>query len=209
MVLARLQVHVLVLAGTDQQDIREHSLNRIVVASCYRCCTNPRFGRPSTRRLELVHAPVVNIREHVSWVHLDKQAATSKAKRPDSGGGTACFPAQPLQRRRVAINPNVWLGRGDRRNSCCVTLAGAGNTSTWWNASPPLAGTWPVDKTFSHVDCAACILTPKMTAVGTHPGITFGLTRSGNVSGMWQLQGASERKPRYIIEDLCWDARSW
>ena len=107
------------------------------------------------------------------------------------------FLHKPLQRRRVADqSERAGRGRRDRRHSCgadaCRTPA---NTSIMVEREPTIGGHMAkFDKTFPTLDCAACILTPKMTAVGTHPehhaldllgsGERFGLRR--------QLQGASE-----------------
>jgi len=61
------------------------------------------------------------------------------------------------------------------------------------------------DKTFPTLDCAACILTPKMTAVKLHPNIklmTYSTVESveGSV-GNYRVK--IRRKPRYIDESLC------
>lgn len=62
--------------------IREHNLNRVVVASC-----TPKIHEPTFRAcvadagLNPYLFEMVNIREHVSWVHQgQKEAATAKAK---------------------------------------------------------------------------------------------------------------------------------
>ena len=61
------------------------------------------------------------------------------------------------------------------------------------------------DKTFPTLDCAACILTPKMSAVRAHENITL-----WTYSEVVKVEGyvgnytvTVRRKPRYIIEDLC------
>jgi heterodisulfide reductase subunit A len=61
------------------------------------------------------------------------------------------------------------------------------------------------DKTFPTLDCAACILTPKMTAVKLNPNIkllTYSTVESveGSV-GNYRVK--IRRKPRYIDEELC------
>ena len=62
-----------------------------------------------------------------------------------------------------------------------------------------------LDKTFPTLDCSACILTPKMTDVKAHPNITLWtyseVTEVGGFVGNFEVK--VERKPRYIIEDLC------
>ena len=65
-----------------KNDIKEHNLNRVVVASC-----SPRLHEPTFRRtleeagLNKYLFEMANIREHCSWVHLhEKDKATEKAK---------------------------------------------------------------------------------------------------------------------------------
>ncbi len=63
-----------------RQAITEHSLDRIVVASC-----SPRLHEPTFRKcaaqagLNPFMAEMANIREHCSWVHADRIEATGKA----------------------------------------------------------------------------------------------------------------------------------
>jgi len=61
------------------------------------------------------------------------------------------------------------------------------------------------DKTFPTLDCAACILTPKMSAVRSHPNITLWtyaeVTKVDGYVGNYQVRVL--RHPRYIDEDLC------
>ncbi len=62
--------------------IKEHNLNRIVVAACTPRTHEPTF-RDSLREagLNQYYVDMANIREHCSWVHSkDKDAATKKAK---------------------------------------------------------------------------------------------------------------------------------
>ena len=61
------------------------------------------------------------------------------------------------------------------------------------------------DKTFPTLDCAACILTPKMVSAGTHPNITL-LTWSEveKVEGyVGNFTVTVRKKARYVNEDLC------
>jgi heterodisulfide reductase subunit A len=61
------------------------------------------------------------------------------------------------------------------------------------------------DKTFPTLDCAACILTPKMSTVGSHPNITlWTYSEVAKVEGfVGNYKVTVKRKPRYIIEDAC------
>ena len=62
-----------------------------------------------------------------------------------------------------------------------------------------------LDKTFPTLDCSACILTPKMTLVGSHPHIEL-LTYSEieEVSGyIGNFKVKIRKKARYIDMDKC------
>ena len=61
------------------------------------------------------------------------------------------------------------------------------------------------DKTFPTLDCAACILTPKMTQVRNHPNITlWTMSEVDQVDGfVGNYEVKVRHRPRYIIEDAC------
>jgi heterodisulfide reductase subunit A len=61
------------------------------------------------------------------------------------------------------------------------------------------------DKTFPTLDCAMCVLSPKMSAVGKHPNINlWTYSEVVKVDGfVGNFKVTVRRKPRYIIEDLC------
>src|SRR3974390_3813309 len=62
-----------------QQDIRDHDLNRIVVASCSPLLHEHTFrGAVERGGLNPFYFHMVNIREHDSWVHTDRAEATEK-----------------------------------------------------------------------------------------------------------------------------------
>jgi len=61
------------------------------------------------------------------------------------------------------------------------------------------------DKTFPTLDCSACILTPKMSAVRSHPNITlWTYSEVAEVSGfVGNFKVKVKRKPRYVDEEMC------
>lgn len=61
------------------------------------------------------------------------------------------------------------------------------------------------DKTFPTLDCAACILTPKMSAVRSHPNIIlWSYSEVNQVDGyVGNFKVKVRRKPRYVDEELC------
>jgi heterodisulfide reductase subunit A len=61
------------------------------------------------------------------------------------------------------------------------------------------------DKTFPTLDCAACILTPRMVSAGTHPHINlFTWSEVENVSGyVGNFTVTIRKKARFVNEELC------
>jgi heterodisulfide reductase subunit A len=80
-----------------------------------------------------------------------------------------------LERKKVPIDPHVLVvGGGIAGIHAALTLANAGKKVHLVEREPTIGGHMAMfDKTFPTLDCAACILTPKMSAVKTHPNITL------------------------------------
>ena len=203
---------VRVLTVTDQPHaktaLHEHKLNRVVVASCSPLLHEATFHRALARAgLNPFLLQMVNIREHVSWVHLDKKAATEKAQDLVRAAIRRVSLHKPLQKRRVEINPSVLVvGGGIAGIHAALTLAEAGKQVYLVEREPTIGGHMAkFDKTFPTLDCAACILTPKMTAVGSHPNIklwTYSeVVKVDGYVGNYKVR--VKHKPRYINGDLC------
>jgi heterodisulfide reductase subunit A len=191
-----------------EQDIADHKLTRVVVASCSPLLHEATFRRALGRAgLNPFFLQMVNIREHVSWVHLDKKAATEKAQDLVRAAVRRVALHKPLQKRRVDINPSVLVvGGGIAGIHAALTLADAGKQVYMVEREPTIGGHMAMfDKTFPTLDCAACILTPKMTAVGSHPNIklwTYSeVVKVDGYVGNYKVQ--VKHKPRYVIDDLC------
>jgi len=191
-----------------QQDIREHGLNRIVVASCSPLLHEHTF-RTATQRggLNPFYFQMVNIREHDSWVHTDKREATEKAKALAHAAVHRVRFHKPLEVNRVSIHPDVLIvGAGIAGIHAALTLANAGKKVTLIERDATIGGHMAkFDKTFPTLDCSACILTPKMSAVKSHPNITLlTLTEVSQVEGyVGNYTVTLKTKPRYVIEDAC------
>ncbi len=191
-----------------QQDIREHGLNRIVVAACSPLMHEATFRKAAARAgLNPFHVHMVNIREHDSWVHEDRRAATEKAKDLIRAGVRRVAYHRPLESQRVPIHPDVLIvGGGIAGIHAALTLANAGKHVYLVERKPTIGGHMAMfDKTFPTLDCAACILTPKMTAVKAHPNITlWTYSEVVKVEGyVGNYHVTVKRKPRYVNEELC------
>ncbi|MCS7316433.1 MAG: FAD-dependent oxidoreductase, partial [Bryobacterales bacterium] len=188
-------------------DVAEHGLNRVVVAAC-----SPHLHEHTFRKaceeagLNPYLCHMVNIREHDSWVHSG-EAATAKARDLVRAAVQRVVWNQPLERRTIPIKQSVLVvGGGIAGIHAALTLANAGKKVYLVEREPTIGGHMAMfDKTFPTLDCAACILTPKMTAVRSHPNIT--LWTYSEVIGVEGYVGDFKvqvrRKPRYVIEDLC------
>ena len=190
------------------QDIQEHRLNRIVVAACSPLLHEKTF-RQATQKggLNPFYFQMVNIREHDSWVHTDRQEATRKAMSLTRAAIQRVAIHKPLEVKKVPINPNVLIvGGGIAGIHAALVMANAGKQVYLVEREPTIGGHMAkFDKTFPTLDCAACVLSPKMAAVGSHPNITlWSYSEVVKVDGyVGNFKIAVKRKPRYIIEDLC------
>jgi heterodisulfide reductase subunit A len=191
-----------------QQDIRDGRINRAVVASCSPLMHEVTFRRTMTQAGGNPFLfQMANIREHVSWVTLDNDAATEKAMSLISAAVERVVHHQPLQPTRVPVHPEVLVvGGGIAGIHAALTMADSGKKVYLVEREPSIGGHMAkFDKTFPTLDCSACILTPKMSAVRAHPNIT--LWSYSEVIGVEGFVGNFKvkvrRKPRYIIEERC------
>ncbi len=157
--------------------IKEHSLNRVVVASC-----TPRTHEPVFRAcveeagLNRYLYDQVNLREHVSWVHMDDHdLATMKAQELVAMAVERVRYLEPLERKAVdVIQSAAVIGGGVAGISAALDLANAGFETHLIESRPTIGGQMALlDKVFPQNDCAICILGPIMSKVGQHPKINL------------------------------------
>jgi len=191
-----------------KEDIKEQGLNRVVVASC-----SPRMHEPTFRRacqdagLNQYLFEMANIREHCSWVHEDKEKATEKAKALVSAAVRRVLYHESLETREVPVNPNTLVvGGGIAGIQAAIEIADSGHQVYLVEKEPSIGGHMAkFDKTFPTLDCAACILTPKMTTAGQHPYIRLmSYSEVTEVSGyVGNFKAKIKRKARYVDESKC------
>ncbi|NHJ06166.1 MAG: FAD-dependent oxidoreductase [Candidatus Heimdallarchaeota archaeon] len=191
-----------------QEDIVEHKLNRIVVASC-----SPRMHEETFRKtvqkagLNKYLFEMANIREQVSWVTDNTEKATEKAKNLVRMAASRASLLQPLEPNIVTGVPKALvIGGGIAGISSALTLADLEIDTILIEREPTIGGKMAqLDKTFPTQDCSACILTPKMADVIDHPRITL-LTQSEvkNVSGyVGNFEVDILKKSRFIDPEKC------
>ena len=190
------------------QDIKDHKLERLVVAACSPNLHEETFRKAAAKGgLNPFFFQMVNIREHASWVHTDKIAATLKVMDLSRAAVARVRYHHALDKKRVPVDPNVLVvGGGIAGIHAALTLANAGKQVTLVEREATIGGHMALfDKTFPTLDCAACILTPKMSAVKSHPNIRlWSYSEVEKVEGyVGNYKVKVKRKPRYVNEDLC------
>lgn len=191
-----------------RKDIQELSLDRVVVASCSPLMHEVTFMKTcESAGLNRYLFQMANIREHCSWVHRDKKQATQKAKRLVAAAVRRVVWNEPLETKKVRINPaTLIVGGGVAGIQAALEISESGNEVYLVEKEPSIGGRMAVlDKTFPTLDCSACILTPKMVSVGQRANIHL-LSHSEveAVSGsIGNFKVRIKRKPRYIDETKC------
>lgn len=191
-----------------KDDIAAMDLNRIVVAAC-----SPTMHEVTFRRvcqdsgINPYLFEMANIREQCAWVTEDKEKATEKAKSLLSAAVWRVFYQQPLATREVSINPSAMVvGGGIAGIQAALKIADAGYKVYLVEREPTIGGHMAqLDKTFPTLDCSSCILTPKMTLVGSHPNIELmAYSEVDEVSGyIGNFKIKIRKKAKYVDEERC------
>ncbi len=163
-------------AGQDliKRDIQENGVNRVVVAACSPLMHEPTFraaGEEAGLNPYLVH--IANIREQCAWVHEDRVAGTAKAKSLVNGAVARVAFHEPLEATRADVNPTTLIvGGGIAGIEAALNISDAGHEVYVVERQSTIGGMMArFDKTFPTLDCAACILTPKMVAADRRENI--------------------------------------
>jgi heterodisulfide reductase subunit A len=191
-----------------QADIREHKLDRVVVAACSPLMHENTFRTAvAGAGLNRYHFEMANIREQVSWVTVDQLAATNKASALLRGAVARVRLHEALEMRRVPVTKRVMIvGGGIAGIEAALQIADAGFEVILVERESSIGGHMSqFDKTFPTLDCAACILTPKMVSVGKHPKIKLMTwTEVDEVKGyIGNFKVKLRKKARYVDTTLC------
>ena len=200
-------------ADPGQEEIRkaikEHKLNRVVVAAC-----SPRLHEPTFRRcvaeagLNPYLFEMANIREFSSWCHPSTpKEATEKAKDIVKMAVAKARLLQSLETMEVPVtNKALILGGGIAGISAALDLADMSFKVYLVERSESIGGHMAqLDKTFPTLDCSICIEGPKMVDVSRHPNIEIiSYADVLSVEGfVGNFKVKIRKNPRYIIAENC------
>jgi len=141
-----------------KEDIQEHGLNRIVIASC-----SPRLHEPTFRQMlkEAGVNPYVlemaNLREQCSWVHMNEPgAATEKATDLVKMAISRARLLEPLKEETLPLTKKTLvIGGGVAGIQAALDLADNGFDVVVVEKAPSIGGKMAqLDKTFPTMDCS-------------------------------------------------------
>jgi len=159
-----------------KEKIKEYGLDRIVIVSC-----SPSLHEKTFRKcvedagINPYLVEMANIREHCSWVHRDREKATQKAIELVKIAVAKVWRNRPLEKTYIPIEKKVLvIGAGIAGIQAAIDIAFANFKVVLVEREPSIGGRMAqFDKTFPTLDCAACILTPKMVTVSQNEHITI------------------------------------
>ncbi len=191
-----------------KESIKEHKLTGLVICSC-----SPRMHEATFRKtaeqagINPYMVEIANIREQCSWIHKDMAVGTEKAI---VLGRTAVAKVNlnaPLTAGESPVTKRALvIGGGIAGIQTALDIADAGFEVDIVETKPTIGGKMAqIDKTFPTLDCAACILTPKMVDVAQHEKIKiYSYSEVVDVRGfVGNFDVTIKKKARFVKEDVC------
>ncbi|MCJ7423222.1 CoB--CoM heterodisulfide reductase iron-sulfur subunit A family protein [Candidatus Bathyarchaeota archaeon] len=189
--------------------IREHKLDRVIVAGCSPRLYEQTFQRCVSRaELNPWLFEMANIREFSSYCHRDKpKAATEKAKDIVKMAVAKARLLEPLEPVELPMTKKVMvIGGGIAGINAALDLADMGFKVYMVEKTETIGGYMALlDKTFPTLDCSICIEGPKMVDVGRHPNIEIisyaDVLKVNGYIGNFKVR--IRKNPRYVIAANC------
>ena len=188
--------------------IKNEKLTGVVVCSC-----SPRMHEATFRKaaasvgLNSYMVEIANIREQCSWIHKDKVEATEKAIILGRAAIAKVLLNTPLTAgESPVVKRALVIGGGIAGIQTALDIAEAGFEVDIVEKKPTIGGKMTqIDKTFPTLDCAACILTPKMVDCAQNEKIKiYSYSEVDSVSGfVGNFTVKIKRKARFVDETKC------
>jgi len=191
-----------------QDTIKKENLSGVVVCSC-----SPRMHEKTFRKaaeeagLNPYLVECANIREQCAWVHKDMAQATEKAVALGRAAIAKVNLNTPLKDGESPVEKRALvIGGGIAGMQAALDIAEAGFPVDIVEKSTTIGGTMAkLDKTFPTLDCASCIMTPRMVECAQHPNINIiSFAEVQKVSGfVGNFIVEINKKARFVDEDKC------
>ncbi|MCS7114867.1 MAG: hydrogenase iron-sulfur subunit [Nitrososphaerota archaeon] len=187
--------------------IKSNNLNRVVVAACTPRMHLQTFQSVLERAgLNPYMLEFVNIREQCSWVHGPRASenATRKAVSLIRGGYERSMELEPLEPISTKCSREILIvGGGIAGITAALELGNLGYKVHLVEKNPTIGGNMAkLTKVFPTLDCAQCILTPKMAEAARNPNIR--ILTNAEVKGISGYVGNFKVKvtvkPRFVKE---------
>ena len=191
-----------------QESIRKYNLTGVVICSC-----SPRMHENTFRKtcekagLNPYMVEIANIREQCSWIHKDMETATEKAVILGRAAIAKVHLNAPLTAGTSPVKKRALvIGGGIAGIQTALDIADAGFDVDIVEKEPTIGGKMTqIDKTFPTLDCAACILTPKMVDAAQNEKIhIYSYSEVSSVKGfVGNFKVTIKKKARYVDEVKC------
>ena len=188
--------------------IKEYGLTGVVICSC-----SPRMHEATFRKavasvgLNPYMLEVANVREQCSWIHKDKAVATEKAIILGRAAIAKVQLNAPLQAgESPVVKRALVIGGGIAGIQTALDIAEAGFDVDIVEKTPTIGGKMAqIDKTFPTLDCASCIVTPKMVDCSQNEKIhIYSYSEVEDVKGfVGNFTVKIKKKARYVDENKC------
>ncbi|MFV2014980.1 MAG: FAD-dependent oxidoreductase, partial [Candidatus Heimdallarchaeota archaeon] len=191
-----------------QDAVKEHGLDRFVVASCSPRLHGETFARTAEQiGMNRYMVEMANIREHCSWVHqTEKDLATQKASELAEMAISKIKLNEPLETVRVPMaKSTLIIGAGIGGIQAALDLADSGFKVYLVEKESTIGGNMAlIDKTFPTIDCSICILGPKMNDVKHNDNIELiTLAEVESISGFVGCYEVTVKQKARYVTDAC------
>ena len=188
--------------------IKDNALTGVVVCSCSPRMHEATFRKTATAAgLNPYMVEIANIREQVSWIHKNVEEATEKAIILGRAAIAKVHLNAPLTAgESPVVKRALVIGGGIAGIQTALDIADAGFEVDIVEKEATIGGKMAqIDKTFPTLDCAACILTPKMVDCAQHENIRIlSYSEVEDVKGfVGNFNVTIKRKARYVDENKC------
>ena len=205
--------HYTYMCSSAGQKMIEDKIHELKLTGVVLCSCSPRMHEKTFRScaeragLNAYKVEIANIREQCSWVMKDMADATEKAIALGKAAVAKTILDTPLIEGETPMTKRALvIGGGIAGITAALDIADAGFPVDIVEKKTTVGGKMAMlDKTFPTLDCASCIVTPKMTEVSQNPNIR--ILSYSELCGVRGYIGNFEvdikRHPRYVDETKC------